>query len=60
MGLKHLVTIALIFIPASVFSKSHKYWDRDLTVLLGEGAEDCYFLPNVKAANEIDIEYQVS
>ena len=60
MGWKHLLTITLFFIPASVFSKSHKYWDRDLTVLLAEGAEDCYFLPNIKATNEIDIEYQVS
>ena len=59
-GWKHLVIFTLFLVPSTVFSKSHKYWDRDLTILLAEGAEDCYFLPNIKATNEIDIEYQVS
>lgn len=60
MGWKHFVIISLFFTSSTVYSKSHKYWDRDLTVLLAEGAEDCYFLPNIKATNEVDIEYQVS
>ena len=59
-GWNHLVIFTLILVPSTVLSKSHKYWDRDLTILLAEGAEDCYFLPNIKATNEIDIEYQVS
>jgi len=60
MGWKHFVIISLFFTSSTVYSKSHKYWDRDLTVLLAEGAEDCYFLPNIKATNEVDIEYQVT
>ena len=59
-GWKHLVIVNLLFVTSTVYSKRHKYWDRDLTVLLAEGAEDCYFLPNIKATNEVDIEYQVS
>jgi len=59
-GWKYFAIFSLFFVPSTVFSKSHKYWDRDLTILLAEGAEDCYFLPNIKATNEIDIEYQVT
>ena len=60
MDWKNFVIFSLFFSSSTVYSKSHKYWDRDLTVLLAEGAEDCYFLPNIKATNEVDIEYQVS
>ena len=38
---------------------TQKYWDRSITVLIPEGQEDCYFLPNVKITQEVDIEFQV-
>jgi len=59
MSLKHFLTLAAILVPTSVFA-SQKYWDRSLTVLLAEGQEDCYYLPNVKATQEVDVEYQVT
>ena len=58
MSLKYLVTLAAIFVPTSVFA-AQKYWDRSLTILLAEGKEDCYFLPNIKTTQEVDVEYQV-
>ena len=58
MSLKYLVTLAAIFVPTSVFA-AKQYWDRSLTILLAEGKEDCYFLPNIKATQEVDVEYQV-
>ena len=58
MSLKYLVTLAAIFVPTSVFA-AQKYWDRSLTILLAEGKEDCYFLPNIKETQEVDVEYQV-
>ena len=58
MSLIHLVRLAVILVSMSVFVKA-KYWDRSITILLAEGQEDCYFLPNVKATNEVDVEYQV-
>ena len=58
MNLKHLLTFMLVLVPTSVFA-SQKYWDRSLTILLAEGQEDCYFLPNVKATQEVDVEFQV-
>ena len=58
MSLKYLVTLAAIFLPTSVFA-AKQYWDRSLTILLAEGKEDCYFLPNIKQTQEVDVEYQV-
>ena len=58
MSLKYLVTLAAIFVPTSVFA-AKQYWDRSLTILLAEGKEDCYFLPNIKQTQEVDVEYQV-
>ena len=58
MSLRYLVTLAAIFVPTSVFA-AQKYWDRSLTILLAEGKEDCYFLPNIKETQEVDVEYQV-
>jgi len=59
MSLKYLVTLAAIFLPTSVFA-AKQYWDRSLTILLAEGKEDCYFLPNIKETQEVDVEYQVT
>jgi len=59
MSLIQLVRLAVILVSMSVFATA-KYWDRSLTILLAEGQEDCYFLPNVKATNEVDVEYQVT
>lgn len=61
MSLIHLVRLAVILVSVfsmSVFSAA-KYWDRSITILLAEGQEDCYFVPNVKTTNEVDVEYQV-
>jgi len=59
MILNQVVRLAAILVSMSVFCTA-KYWDRSLTILLAEGQEDCYFLPNVKATNEVDVEYQVT
>lgn len=62
MSLIHLVRLAVILVSVfsmSVFSAA-KYWDRSITILLAEGQEDCYFVPNVKTTNEVDVEYQVT
>ena len=59
MHLTNLVTLTAILGQTSVFA-SQKYWDRSITLLIPEGQEDCYFLPNIKAMHEVDVEFQVS
>ena len=53
------VVLLTAFLGQKSALAAQKYWDRSITILLPEGQEDCYFLPNVKAKQDVDIEFQV-
>lgn len=56
--LEPLLLLALFFIPNAV-SVVGKTWHRSMTFVVDAGMEDCYYLPNVTAGQNIDLEYQV-
>lgn len=46
----------LIILTHSIDAKS---WHREMTVEVAAGKEDCYFLPDIKADQSIELEFQV-
>ena len=56
----YLFMVALLaLLEHNLVLGSQKYWERSMTLLIAQGQEDCYFLPNVKAKQNVEIEFQV-
>ena len=56
----HLLTVlVIVWLPNST-SSSQSYWSRAITIILSEGKEDCYYLPDIEASKEVSIEYRVT
>jgi hypothetical protein len=39
--------------------ESLKRWQREITVIVTSGQEDCYFLPNIPKSSDFEIAYEV-
>ena len=39
---------------------SQSYWSRTITMILSEGREDCYYIPDIETSKELGIEFRVT
>lgn len=57
--MKDSVFIYGVFLSVVMSKIDAKSWHRQVTVEVGAGKEDCYFLPDVKSGQSIEFEFQV-
>ena len=49
-----------IFLLANFTSSLQSYWSRAITIVLSEGREDCYYVPDIETSKEVSIEFRVT
>merc|ERR1719228_2725810 len=51
-----ILAVSCLLIPWALAKSRH----RQVTTAVAAGAEDCFYIPNVKMGQTIDLEYQVT